>query len=133
MSNSTTKYPSALSWLRLPRWWSLAKKSTQLVQPVATQTDIAAQHLAFHRAYQRFAQTQPAWVARGFDADFLRQVMDVAELPSGQALAAAWDRQFGPLSPMPVRCQQMAELAVVANAFLSLYQAETLQTAKNVA
>ena len=102
-------------------------------QPIVTQAEMQARHLAFHRAYQRFAQQQPAWVARRFDVNFLRQVTDTAELPSGLALAMAWDRQFGPLSPEHIRCQQITELAVVAKTFLSFYQNETLQTTKSVA
>ncbi len=135
MNNVSLQYPQILGWLQLPRWWSLTKENPQTAQPIVTQAEIQARHRvfqrAFHCAYQRFAQAQPAWVARRFDADFLRQVTDVAELPGGVALAAAWDRQFGPISPMPVRCQQMAELAGVASAFLSLYQDEVHTSAQS--
>lgn len=124
MSNFSLQYPQMFGWLQQLHWWSLSKAKQQTAQPMVTQAEIQARHLAFHRAYQRFAQQQPAWVAQRFDADFLRQVTAAAALPSGQALAAAWDRQFGTLMPMPVRCQQQAALAVVANTFLALYQVE---------
>ena len=129
MSNFSLQYLQILRWLQLPRWGAQAKENQEAAQQVVTQAEIQSRHLAFHRAYQRFAQQQPAWVARRFDADFLRQVTDATELPTALALAAAWDRQFGPISPMPVRYRQMAELATVANIFLALYQDETLQTA----
>jgi len=120
-------------WLHLPRWGTGITELQPTAQPIVTQAEMQARHLAFHRAYQRFAQQQPAWVARRFDVNFLRQVTDTAELPSGLALAMAWDRQFGPLSPVHVRCQQITELAVVAKTFLSFYQNEMLQTTKSVA
>lgn len=126
MSNFSLRYSQMLGWLPLPGWWPTAKDNRQTAQPIVTQAEIQSRHLAFHRAFQRFVQEQPLWVSRRFDDAFLRQVTDAPELPSGLALAAAWDRQFGPISPMPIRCQQMAELAVVAEGFLRCYQQEVL-------
>ena len=131
MFNFSLQYPQILGWLQLPRWWPIVKEKQQTTQPIVTQAEIQSRHLAFHRAYQRFARQQPAWVSRCFDDAILRQVTNAAELPRALALAAAWDRQFGPLSPMPVRCQQMAELAVVASTFLSLYQDEVRTSAQS--
>jgi hypothetical protein len=124
MNNFALPTSQLSRWVQLLGWWLRTKEQQQTTQPVVTQAEIQSRHLAFHRAYQRFAQQQPAWVARRFDADLLHQVVDTTELPTALALAAAWDRQFGPVSPMPVRCQQLAALAVVANVFLALYRDE---------
>ena len=46
-----------------------------------------------------------------------------------QFQAAAWDRRFGPLATLPVRCLQRAELVDVANHFLACYEHEQTQLA----
>ena len=117
--------------LAFPQWWPFRIIRRQ---PNTYSQESEQMQLAFHRAYRRFTCTHPGWVRRRFDADFLRQAVMIrllhrwqagamaAHLPTGIALALAWDREFGPLSSDAVRAQQLAELTTVAAHFLHLFE-----------
>lgn len=126
MINLMTIPISASTWLRSRRWSPLATKKTRNAADVA-----AAQahfHSAFHQAYRHFAQTEPTWVQRRFDDQFLRQViLRPNALPTSLELAWAWDQQFGVLYAPPVRLRQVAELTAVATTFLRLLAKENAQ------
>lgn len=102
-------------------------------------------HLAFQRAYRRFAQTHPTWVSRRFDDDFLRQSLLTRQMtrqmtpiaqdrhaggfvfnrPSDRFLALTWDNQFGALAfDEALRSRRMAEVISIANHFLTLLETE---------
>jgi hypothetical protein len=135
MLNQTYDYPQTVAF---PHWWPVRMSRRQ---PNLSSKELEQTHLAFHRAYRRFAGTHAIWVRRGFDADFLRQAlvsrlmhrrqsgMFADRLPTGIALALAWDREFGPLTSDAVRTQRLAELTIAATHFLHLFE----QTFKQLA
>lgn len=124
--------------LAFPHWWPFR---TIRRQSNAPSREVEQTLLAFHRAYRRFAHTHSVWVRRRFDADFLRQALlsrltrrqqagTLAErLPTGFALALAWDREFGPLTSGAVRAQQLAELTTAATHFLHMFEQALRQLA----
>lgn len=129
MSTLASMYTHTADWLTTHRRWT--PQPAPLDQSAAREQAQRVQ-LAFHCAYRRFAQRYPAWVARRFDEEFLRQAMHrwlscqgsstqaSGVLPSGYELAWAWDRQFGLLVSEPLRTRQVAELTGVATHFLYL-------------
>jgi hypothetical protein len=127
MSSLTACYEQSLDWVQ-----ALAGRLTRIRRSIQPPSSGQGQQidLAFHQAYRRFAQTHPAWVGRRFDDNFLRQTLVTrlkrnqtgGVLPTGMALALAWDSHFGPLAADAVRVQQIAELTAVANHFLHLLE-----------
>jgi hypothetical protein len=139
MLNITRWGSHALSWLHALGLHSPHRlRMKQTAEPDQTRW----LHQVFQRAYGRFAQAHPAWVARRFDEQLLRQTA----LPrlvrrrarerfahcssTALALAMAWDAQFGVLAPdEAARAQRFAELTLVAQHFLALFARELAQTA----
>ncbi len=127
MAGFTATYGQSWEWVHRLSSWLVCIFRTQ---PPPSSWQAQQLDLAFHQTYRRFAQTHAAWVHRRFDEDFLRQHVtkafkprqDAIVLPTGAALALAWDRHFGVLASDAGRVQQLAELTAVANHFLCLLE-----------
>jgi hypothetical protein len=104
------------------RFWQGKSGVAGTVSQVDAPVNVDQAHRAFHRAYRCFVQKHPLWIARRFDELLLHSVLPAlaanAPLPTAHDLALAWDRQFGVLSPYPLRLQQRAELDTIAGQFL---------------
>ena len=150
MVNIASLYTQSFDWLSA---LGLGGRRVRRAKQTAYGEEAHPLHLAFQRAYRRFAQAHPTWVSRRFDDDFLRQALLTRQMtrqmtrpatrpvsglaqgrqpsgfvfirPSDRALALAWDSHFGALAPdEALRSRRMAEVILVANRFLTLLETE---------
>ena len=145
MVNVAARTAQSFGWLPSIRQWIRRITVMQPAAPHIRAEDEQVQrvHLAFHCAYRHFAQAHPSWVNKGCSADFVRTVIMprlqygaqpgdyLAALPTGSALAAAWNREFGCLETPTMQLTRMAELSQAGDYFIRCFQTELQQLANS--